>query len=211
MRKKILLLPLAVVAMLLLPAAASAQEAHVSGVTTFTGTGGSGTLSISGEPTITCTALAVTGSFDSGSTTTGKFSLDFTGCSGTFLGIKANCNTSGAASGTIASSGSFHVITVNNKPGALATPVSTTVICAGFANISVAGNFIATITSPACGASSKSLGVSASSTGSTQNHLEYTGVKYDLTAQTGTNTPVTAGLTATVTLNSSTSGTLECT
>jgi hypothetical protein len=207
-----MLLPLAVAAMLLFPAAASAQEAHVSGITNFTGSGGTGTLSASGEPTITCTALAVSGSFDSGSTTTGKFTLDFTGCSAEFFGIKANCNTSGAASGTIASSGTFHVITVNNKPGALATTVTTTVICAGFSNTTVAGNFIATVTSPACGSSSNSLGVVAKSSGSTQEDMEYTGVKYDLTAQTGSGSKITAGIsTGTVTLKASTAGTLECT
>jgi hypothetical protein len=212
MSMKTMLLPLAVAAMLLLPAAASAQEVHVTGLASFSGSGGAGTLQASGEPTISCTALSVSGSFDSGSTTTGKFTLDFTGCSAEFFGIKANCNTSGAASGTIASSGTFHLITVNSKPGALATPVSTTVVCSGFSNTTVAGNFIATVTSPACGASSKSLGVVAKSSGATQEHKSYTGVNYNLTAQTGSGSKVEAGInTGTVTLNASTSGTLECT
>ena len=211
MSKKIMLLALAVAALFALPSVASAQEAHVKGITNFTGTSGAGTLAASGEPTISCTATSVTGSFDSGSTTTGKITLDFTGCSATFLGIKVNCNTSGGASGTIASSGAFHVITVSNKPGILVTPAATTIICAGFSNIAVAGNVIGTITSPACGASSTELTTAFTSTGSTQNHLEYTGVKYDLTATTSGGSAVTAGLANTTTLKSATSGTLECT
>ena len=211
MSKKIMLLALAVAALFALPSVASAQEAHVKGITNFTGHAPAGTLAASGEPTIACTTTTVTGSFDSGSTTTGKITLDFTGCTAEFFGIKANCNTSGAASGTILSSGAFHIITVSNKPGILVTPATTTIICAGFSNTTVAGNIIGTITSPACGASSTTLVTAFSATGSTQNHLEYTGVKYDLTAQTGSGSKVTSGLTSTATLTSPTAGTLECT
>jgi hypothetical protein len=211
MSKKMMLLALAVAALFALPSAASATEAHVKGITNFTGASGTGTLTASGEPTITCGATAVTGSFDSGSSTTGKIHLHFTICTATFLGIKAKCNTSGAEPETITATGTFHTITINNKPGILVTPEPTTIICAGFSNIKVAGNVIGTITSPACGASSKFLTTKFEASGSTQSHLEYTGVKYDLTAQTGTNTPVTAGLSNTTTLESGTAGTLECT
>jgi hypothetical protein len=211
MTKKSTLLALAVAALFALPAGASAQEVHISGISSFTGSSGVGTFTASSEPTITCTAGTATGKFDTGSTTTGTITGDATGCTAEFFGIKGNCNTSGAASGTIASSGAFHLITVNNKPGILGTPVATTVICAGFSSITVSGNLIGTITSPACGASSKILTTSAKSTGSTQEDMEYTGVKYDLTAQTGSGSKVTAGVTGTATLSSATTGTLECT
>ena len=218
MSKKMMLLALAVAALFALPAAASAQEAHVSGITTFTGHAPTGTLSASGEPTITCTTTTVTGSFDTGNTTTGKITLDFTGCTAEFLGIKGACNTAGAASGTIASSGAFHVIKLAaNVPGILVTPVTTTLICVGFSRVEVSGNIIGTITSPACGGKSKTLVTVFKSTGSTQEHKTYTGVNYELKAQTENSSgvtsgsPVSAGLTSTATLSSASEGTLECT
>jgi hypothetical protein len=217
MTKKMMLLALAVAALFALPAAASAQEAHVSGIEEFTGHAPTGFLSASGEPKITCTTTTVNGSFDPGSSTTGNITLDFTGCAAELLGIKGACNTAGSATGTIASSGTFHVITVNNKPGILVTPVTTTIICINFSRVEVTGNIIGTITSPACGESSETLVTEFSATGSTQNHLEYTGVNYDLKVATETSAGsttsglVTAGLTSTATLSSPTEGTLECT
>jgi hypothetical protein len=216
MSKKIMLLALAVVsaAVFALPAAASAQEAHISGVTTFTGSGPAGTLTTSGEPTVSCTTNTVSkGSFNAGSTTTGEITLDFTGCTAEFFGIKGSCNTSGAAAGTISSGGTFHIITISSgKPGILVTPVPTTIICLGFSNITTGGNVIGTITSPACGASSKTITTSFKSTGATQEHASYTGAAQTLTAKTGSGVANPAGLNAgTVTLTSSTAGTLECT
>jgi hypothetical protein len=212
MSKKIMLLALAVAALFALPSVASAQEAHISGVSNFTGSGGAGSLQATGEPTISCTASTNTGKFDTGSTTTGTITLDFTGCTATFFGIKANCNTSGGASGTIASSGTFHVITTNNKPGILVTPVATTIICAGFSNTTVEGKIIGTITSPACGVASKTITTVFTSSGSTQEDKSYTGVNYNLTAQTSGGSKVESGLTSgNVTLNSTTAGTVECT
>jgi hypothetical protein len=217
MSKKMMLLALAVAAMFALPAAASAQEIHFSGVTSFTGTGPAGTLSAANEPTISCTSNTSSGKFNSGSSTTGEVTLDFLGCTAEFFGIKGNCSTAGAATGTIASSGTFHLITVNSKPGILVTPVTTTLICIGFSRIEVTGNgLIGTITSPACGGSSKSMTVSFKSTGSTQEHLSYTSAIYDLEAHTedssgNTVSKSTAGLTGTNTLTSATTGTLECT
>lgn len=212
MSKKMMLLTMAAVgALAAMPAAGSAQEIHIDGVSSFTGVSGGGILLASGEPKIQCKGGGITGSFDSGSSTTGKITLDSTGCTAEFLGIKANCNTSGAESQTIASSGAFHLITVNSKPGILVTPVATTIICPGFSNTKVAGNIIGTLLSPACGASSTSFALAFTATGSTQDHLEYTGVKYDLTSQTGSGSAVTAGLNSAATLESTTSGTLTCT
>jgi hypothetical protein len=212
MSKKMMLLAVAVATTLALSGPASAEELHITGITSFTGTGGATTLQATGEPTITSTAVSFTGSFDSSSSTTGKFTLDLTGSTAEFFGIKANCNTSGAASGTIAVGGTFHVIQISSaKPGILLTPGSFTVICPGFSNITFSGNVIGTITSPACGASSTKLTTVFKSSGSTQEHLEYTGVKHDLTAQTGSGSKVTAGLTSTLTLSSLTAGTINCT
>jgi hypothetical protein len=213
MSKKILLLALAVAAMFALPAVSSAQEIHLDNVEEFTGHGPKGSLVASGEPTIECTATAVTGKFDTGSTTTGNISITFTGCEAEFLFFRVGCNTSGAASKTIITSGTFHLDTVNGQPGVMVTPKNTTLICAGFSNTTVSGNIIGTITSPSCpDGESTSLGIKFNSNNtSTQEDMTYTGVKYDLTAQTEGGSAVTAGLTGTATLTSTTKGKLTCT
>jgi hypothetical protein len=212
MSKKILLLALAVAAHLALPAVASAQEAHIDGVTTFTGHAGASTISAFSEPTVTCSTATFTGSFDSGSTTTGSMSVDFTGCDATFLFFTPECHSFGSASGTVRTSGAFHVVTVSNKPAFLLTPATTAIICSNFSTNFVSGNLIGMITSPACNAeSTKFTIVFNSGGGSTQEYMTYTGVKHDLTMQTEGEAAVTAGLTSTTTLNSATAGKLTCT
>jgi hypothetical protein len=218
MSKKMMLLALAVAALFALPSAASAQEIHFPGVTSFSGSGPAGALVAANEPKISCTGTTVSGKFNSGSTTTGEVTLTFAGCTAELLGIKGNCNTTGDAEKTITSSGVFHLITTSTgKPGILVTPVTTTVLCLGFSRISVTGNgIIGTITSPACGAKSKTMNLAFEQTGGTQKHLEYTGTKYDLLAHTesssgGITSTNTAGLEGTATINSATEGTLECT
>jgi hypothetical protein len=201
-------------AMFALPAAASAQVAHIEGITSFTGTAGAGTLAATGEPTITCVSGDITNGVVNAGGTTGSMGLDFTGCHTTIFGFTAKCRTTGSAlDNTILSSGTFHVIMVNegSKPAILVTPVATTVVCAGISTIAVEGNIIGTITSPSCGVESKTLTVAFSATGSTQNHIEFTGVNYDLTAQTSGGSKLTAGLTSTATLNSATAGKVNCT
>jgi hypothetical protein len=220
MSKKMMLLALAVAALFALPSAASAQEIHLKGVTTFTGSGGAGFLAAANEPKISCTATkSASGSFDSGSTTTGTTNLIFSGCTAEFLGIKGNCSTSGDATGIITSSGTFHLITTStSKPGILVTPVTTTIICIGFSRVEVTGKgVIGTITSPKCTETSKSMTLAFEAEGSTQKHLSYTGTNYDLTADTEnaagetTGANGTAALNTTVTTESTTAGTLECT
>jgi|GEM_PF-1984922 len=218
MSKKMMLLALAVAALFALPAAASATEAHVTGITSFTGTGGPGSLKSTSEPEVTAIETHITGEFNSGSSTTGTISLDFTEAKAHFLGITTECHTAGLANGTIKTTGTFHIITTStNKPGILVTPVTTTLICASAFRIEVSGNVIGTITSPECGNSSNILAVSFSSTGATQNDIEYTGTKYDLVGNTETSagattgSPFTAGLNANNTLESLKAGTLECT
>lgn len=214
-----MLLALAVAALFALPSAASAEEIHFTNVTTFSGSGPAGFLQATNEPRINSTGVSVSGSFNAGSSTTGEVTLTFNGSTAEFLGIKGNCNTVGDAAQIITSKGVFHLITTNTgKPGILVTPVSTTIICAGFSKIEVTGKgIIGTITSPLCGASSNELKVSFEAEGSTQKHLEYTGVKYDLSADTekteGTEivSTVTAALQGSATLKSPTVGTLDCT
>jgi hypothetical protein len=77
--KKMLLLALAVAALSVPPSAASAQELHFSGATAFGGAGGVSSLTVSGEPKFSCTANTSSGSFDSGSSTTGTIEFVFTG------------------------------------------------------------------------------------------------------------------------------------
>jgi hypothetical protein len=217
MSKKTLLLAFVLAAILAFPAAASAEEIHVDNVTNFTGHGPKGSLVAQGEPVIECTATAVTGSFDSGSTTTGKLNLTFTGCEAEFLFFRVGCNTSGAASKTIITSGTFHLISFvksisEKRPAILVTLATPVLICAGFSNTTVHGNVIGTITSPPCNGESTSLVVSFNSNNTpVQEHMLYTGLRYDLTTTTEGEPSVTAGLTATVTLTSSTKGKLTCT
>jgi hypothetical protein len=215
MSKKIMLFTLVVasVALFALPAAASAQEIHWENVTKFSGTAGAGTLSAEGEPTMTCESADIEGTVEAGGTT-GTVSVDFTGCHTTVFGITAKCRTTGSAlDNTIKTSGTFHFVTTTlGLPDTLLTPVITTMVCAGISNTIIGGNLIGTITSPACGAESKGMTTKFSATGAVQNDLEYTGVKYNLTAKTGEGGAVkAAGLNGTDTVTSATTGKLNCT
>jgi len=213
-----MLLALAVAAMFALPAAASATEAHVTGITNFVGTGGPASTKAASEPEASVIETHITGRFDSGSSTTGTMELDFTEVKAHFLGFTIECHSAGLAAGTVKATASFHIITTStNKPGILLTPVTTTSICASAFRTEVAGNVIGTITSPECGKPSNELVVSFASAGTTQNDLEYTGIKYDLVGNTENSTgvtsgsPFTTGLNATMTFSSATEGTLSCT
>jgi hypothetical protein len=215
MSKKTMLLALMVAsaAMFALPAAASAQEIHLEGVTSFEGTGGAGSFTAEGEPTFTCESTDIQGTVSAGGTT-GTFSADTTGCHLTVFGFTAKCHTSGSAlDNTIKSAGTFHLITIKNGvPGFLATPDTTTIVCAGISNTVIHGNIISTITSPACGVESTESTVKAVATGSTQEHSIYTGVSFNLTTTTGEGgTSKSAGITATGTFKSATAGKLNCT
>jgi opacity protein-like surface antigen len=197
MSKKMMLLALAVVsaAFFALPAIASAQEIHLEpgNGETFNVSGGAGELRAESEPTITCETTDGSGKFDVGSSTTGTSTLDFTGCHTTVFGITAKCRSEASAlDNTIASGGTFHLITWKNGsgtafPAVLLTTNITKIVCAGITSITTTGNVIGTITSPACGASSKEVKLSFTATSTTQNHLAYTGVNQELKAYTGTN------------------------
>jgi hypothetical protein len=222
MSKKIMLLALAVasVAMFALPAAASAQEIHLEGVTNFSGTAGPGKLAAEGEPTITCESGDVTGTVSAGGTT-GEISLDFTGCHTIIFGITAKCRTKESPlDNTIKSSGTFHLITISSGvPGMLVTPVTTEVVCAGISNTIVHGEgLIGTIVSPGVSCTTESTEMSTKfepapgGPSYTQEHELYTGKKYDLVATTaGSPTVHTASLESTATVKSATKGKLNCT
>jgi len=225
MSKKMMLFALAVAALFALPSAASAAELHLVKRPTFSGKGGAGFLTAANEPKISCGETKVEGGeFDVGSSTTGKMNLIFTGCTAEFLGIKGSCSTNGTA-GEIQSSGTFHLITTikftpaeDKLPGILVTPKTTTITCIGFSRVEVTGNgIIGHITKPSCGGSSKELTVAFEAEGSTQKALEYTGVKYDLSADTEnsegktTGANGTAAITSTVTLTASEESELQCT
>jgi hypothetical protein len=218
MNKKVMLLALAMASLFALPAAASATEAHVTGVTSFTGTGGAASTKVGNEPESTAVETHISGSFDSGSSTTGTMVLDFTEVKAHFLGITTECHTAGLANGRVKTTATFHFVTTStSKPGILFTLAPTTSICASAFRTEAMGNVIGTISSPECGKSSFNLSVSFASTGATQNDIEYTGTKYDLVGNTESSTgattgsPSTQGLNANMTFKSNTEGTLSCT
>jgi hypothetical protein len=214
MNRKIIVLAFAVVttAVFALPAMAAAQEIHFEPGEAFSASGGGGEFRTSGEPTITCTKTEGSGKFDAGSTTTGSLTGDTTGCHTAVFGITASCKSEGAATGTIATSGTFHLITISSGvPGVLGTGTTTKIICAGISTITASGNGIATIISPKCGESSKTLTLSGTATVSTQNHLSYTGVTYDTVARTGEGENRTSAGVGTETNTQITAGKLNCT
>lgn len=211
-----MVLALAVVsaAFFALPAIASAEEIHLETGENFSIEGKGGELRAEGEPTITCEGTSGSGTFDVGSTTTGNSTLDFTGCHTTVFGFTAKCKseTAGGADNTIASSGAFHLITISSEvPGILLTTKETTIVCAGISKVVTTGSVIGTITSPKCNESSATLGVSFTATSNTQNHLSYTGVKYDLLSRTGTGEEKTAALVGNVTNKQAKAAKLNCT
>src|SRR5215213_345346 len=205
MSKKTMLLALAAAsfAMFALPSAASAQEIH------WTTVSGTITLIAESEPTITCESATATAT-PSGGGTTGSISFDVTGCHTSIFGITAKCHTTGSPlDNTVAAKGTYHLITQGGSPAMLITAEPVVGICAGISNTTIQGNVIGTITSPACGVESRTMKISLSAAGSTQSDMEYTGVKYDLTATTGeSGTAKTAGLTATVTVELASTGKL---
>ena len=77
MSKKMMLLALAVAALFAIPSAASAQEIHFNGVTTFTGSGPAGFLTAANEPKISCTSTQRHRKLRRRSSTTGESQTDF--------------------------------------------------------------------------------------------------------------------------------------
>jgi hypothetical protein len=177
------------------------------------------TMTMNGEPTITC----ATG-FGSGkriSSTTGEGELLMTGCHTFVFGFKVNCTSEGKPGGQIVVQNSVtHLVYLDEnhtKVGALATPpasgVFTKFTCAGISTIEVKGNgVLGEVTSPKCGQTSTSATVVARATGSTQEYrqIEETGTFYELKAATSGGEFKSAGTNWTVTGKSVEAGTLTC-
>lgn len=219
MRKKTMLLALAAVSgmLLALPAMAFAQEIHleagngeafaISG--TFTG------IKSENEPTFTCESTHGTGQFNTGGSTTGSETLTSTGCHFNVLGATMKCHSEGSAiDNAIVISGTLHLITFKNAsgntvPAFLFTLTPTKVFCGGTTTYS--GSVIGTITSPSCGAESKTMTLSFTGTEFTQTHMAYTGVNYDIKALTGTSDLRTTALYASTTITTANAQRLACT
>ena len=220
MSKKTMLLALAVasVAMFALPAASSANELHLTNVSSFEGDTTAGTLV--GGRTITCETGHVAGTVNAGGTT-GSITLDFTGCHTTVFGFTAKCRTAGSPlDNTIRTTGTYHLITTETTvppaPAILTTTDTVTIVCAGISNTVVHGSVIGMITSPACGVASKTMTINYAAdpnNSATQAHETWTGKKdYDLTATTGEGGEShTAVLTTLTHTESENAGTLDCT
>jgi hypothetical protein len=200
-------------------ASAGAVTPEVDNVTTAVASAGASRMTMSGEPTITCTKSE--GSGAAISTTTSEGVLTMFGCTAEFLGIKGNCTSEGQSAGTIAIANTVsHLVYLDEnhtKVGALATPPAsglfTKFTCVGFATIEVKGNGVmGEVTFPKCGQTSKEATVVAEATGSTQKYrqIEETGTFYELKAATKGGGLVSAGTNWTVTGSSATSGTLTC-
>jgi hypothetical protein len=218
MSKKTMLLAIVVsgVALFALPSMASAAEIHFEGATgvKFTAHGPANTPSVKNEPTITCETGAGQGEFTT--ETTGTVSGYVSGCHTFVFGITVKCRSEGSPlDNTIASSGTFHLITYVNAttsvPAMLGTSTLTKVQCAGISNIEVSGSLISTITSPKCGESSKTATGKASTTSGVQNQKTYTGVQYYPTARTQNGVWLETGLDAEATITFEKSLKLVCT
>lgn len=222
MGKKTMLLALTVVsaALFAVPGMAAATEIHLEPGTgtTFTGTGEGGNLRAAGEPTITCEKTQHA-SGELTSNTTATLVLDFTECHIIVTGVTLKCKTAGAVvPNTITTTNVAHLITIDtiNKPGVLVTPPFPTIICgSGLSErkIQVDGNgVIGTITSPSCGASSATLTVNFGVKEEKQEHMLFTGTKYDLSVTTEpSTTQVTAALEGEATLTAAKVLKLNCT
>ena len=175
-------------ALFALPSMASASEIHFEGATgtKFVVHGGPNIPKAANEPAVTCETGQAQGEFTS--ETTGVVQGYVSGCHFTLLGITVKCRTAGSPlDNTIASSGTFHLITTTDGAAMLGTSNPTTIICANSAKLEIGGSLITTITKPACGeTSTEATGVS-STTGGVQTHKTYTGKSYFPTAKTEPN------------------------
>jgi hypothetical protein len=177
-------LAVASVAAYALPAAAMAEDIPVHLVPKPTGarpiTGGASVLTTVNNETVSCKKVSGNATFETG--TTGTLALTFEQeCKGKIGGIEAAC-------ANIATTGSFHLLTVpTSQPGVLITPPASGVFaefkCAGILNFKVTGNgVIGTITAPKCGAEAESATLKFEGAAGVQKHklVEGTTTKYNL-------------------------------
>ena len=198
MNKKIMVLAIAAVsaAVLALPAIASAgvwdleqEGGHCTALKPckFTVHGGTQQLTTAGS-TVHCTT--VTGNGEYTDTTTGHLHLTFHGCTTEVFGAKVNCNNVSGQTNTITTKKlSIHNVLLEaspRTPGVLIKPVEASFAsftCFGV-GVTVSGNgVIGQVTSPACGATSKTATISftSKSTGvQTWSQVTTTGTVYGL-------------------------------
>jgi hypothetical protein len=213
MTRQIIFLALAAVSVALfaMPAVASANWGVDPINQAFTGTseaGVVGNLSAEGEPRVTCEGPNhMSGAWTNG--TEGSFSLDITNCHVSVI-FTIPCKTAGApASNTILVSGTFGNVTIaadasGRKRGMTVTPTPTTIDCAGISAIKLAGSVIGRVTSdpPAapsgCNVEDSEITLEFLMSGGKQDPLRTDSMRIsesdDLTAQTGSEPPKTAGL-----------------
>jgi len=158
MNKKLMLLAagaLTALAFAALPTVASAEEylAHCE-VHECVGTitGGTSSLVSDNGDTITCSAVGG-GTTLTTTSTTGEANLHFTGCREHVTFFTFQCNSAGAAAGTINANGlTYHLVNLEHggtTPGIKFTNVSVTFECTGFSKKTVTGSVVGHLTEPA--------------------------------------------------------------
>lgn len=187
MRKKLLLfvLSVAVAAMAALPTAASATPWHTEQTGSFTVHSGVVVWSTASAITLQCNAATGSGSYST--TTGGTVTLQMGTCWTNFGFGAVHCTTAGQANGFITTTtlGLDNVMLGTNKPGILLTPNAETGIVASFScgalPFTVEGNgLLATVTAPACGASSSTATWKFRTTShGMPEHTLYTGTIYN--------------------------------
>lgn len=118
--------------------------------TSWTGTSGAGKLTNSGAKTsISCTSGTSSGSMES-SKKLGAFAIAFKGCTGEVLGSKVKCESTGDASETVLSTGTWHLVltivgaTHRWEVWFLVQPLA--IKCTALAKVEVKGNVLGAIT-----------------------------------------------------------------
>jgi hypothetical protein len=210
---------LALFALAIPVASATAATPEVDGAETATGSSAASSMAMPGEPTITCEGGDGQGKRISSTTSEG--SLMMTGCHTTVFGFTINCTSEEKPKGQILIQSSVqHLVYLDEnhtKIGALATPpasgVFTKFTCAGITTIEVKGNgVLGEVTAPKCGQTSKEGTVVARATGSTQEYrqIEETGTFYELKAATSGKEFQSVGTNWTINGASTIAGTLTC-
>jgi hypothetical protein len=208
---------MAALAFAALPALASATptvDPTVAFPAAFTGTSGVSTLS-SGGTSVTCQKSKSAGSFTSG--TTGKIELTFEECTSFGLGCT---NVAGKSNVITTTEFVFHLVYLDEAHktvGIQVTPAANehfaTFTCAGFINIAVTGNgVLGHLSSPACGAKSKTAVIDFTATGGSQTFkkIEETGTEIDLKSSIGGGSTATQVTKQTTTLAGGAEATLTC-
>jgi hypothetical protein len=229
MNKQMMLLALAAVSasFFALPAVASANWGIDPTTQSFNGTSDEtfvGSFSASGEPKFTCEGPnPVSGAWIHG--TEGSITLHLTTCHASVI-FTIPCKTAGAPlSNTIHAVGTFKNVTIaadasGRKRGITVTPAETTIECAGISSTKVAGKVIGRITNdPApslsgCGVVDSSVTLEFLLSGGVQTPLRTDSMSIsesdDLTSQTGSEVPKTAGLEDKFVLSTASATTWTC-